>query len=174
MEPAPDKLLKVYLNDHLALMIGSERLAGRCRSSNSGLTLAGYLQDLMGEIRTDVNTVRRILTSLDARESRVKVVLVKIGEKIGRLKLNGRLTGYSPLSRVVELQQLLLLRSATESLWSTLREVPDLPAVDPAKLQQGIETAREGQVKLHEHLVAAAGVAFGSRTGNTAARGTGP
>ena len=155
------KLLGIYLNDHLALLIGSERLAGRCRSSNSGQALAGYLGELSGEIRTDVNTVRRILTSIDAKESKMKVLAAGIGEKLGRLKLNGRLTGYSPLSRVVELQHLGLLRKAAESLWASLKLVKDLSSVDEAKLQERLQAARNSQARLDEFLAESIPAAFG-------------
>ena len=43
-----------------------------------------------------------------------------LGEKAGRLKLNGRLFEYSPLSRVVELESLTLAGTARQLLWRSL------------------------------------------------------
>jgi hypothetical protein len=43
-------------------------------------------------------------------------------ERVGRLKLNGQLTGYSPLSRLVELEGLALGVTGKLSLWENLRE----------------------------------------------------
>ena len=44
-------------------------------------------------------------------------------EKAGRLKLNGELTGYSPLSRVVELEGLLTGITGKWGLWVALLEL---------------------------------------------------
>ncbi len=46
-----------------------------------------------------------------------------MGEKLGRLKLNGQLTGYSPLSRLVELEGLCLGTEGRLSMWRTLRRL---------------------------------------------------
>jgi len=44
-------------------------------------------------------------------------------EKLGRAKLNGRLTGYSPLSGVVEFEGLSLGVEGKQALWRTLRSL---------------------------------------------------
>ena len=48
------------------------------------------------------------MEALGARVDRLKAAAAWGGEKLGRLKLNGQLRGYSPLSRVVELEGLAL------------------------------------------------------------------
>ena len=60
---------------------------------------------------------------LDVREDRIKSTLFWVGEKLGRLKLNGELLQSSPLSRVVELEGLLTGVSGKLSLWRTLLEL---------------------------------------------------
>jgi hypothetical protein len=52
----------------------------------------------------------------------VKVASGWVGEKLGRLKLNGQLTGYSPLSRLVELDGLSLTIEARRLMWEALLE----------------------------------------------------
>ena len=47
-----------------------------------------------------------IAVELGFGESKTKEAVAWVGEKIGRLKLNGQLRGYSPLSRVLELEAL--------------------------------------------------------------------
>lgn len=47
-------------------------------------------------------------------------------ERVGRLKLNGRLRGYSPLSRFVELEFLLMGIEGKKQLWTTLRDLAEL------------------------------------------------
>jgi hypothetical protein len=56
---------------------------------------------------------------------------VKIGfavgaERLGRLKLNGRLGTYSPLSRFVELDFLAMGIEGKKQLWATLRDLAAL------------------------------------------------
>jgi hypothetical protein len=45
-----------------------------------------------------------------------------MGEKAGRLKLNGRLTEYSPLSRLEEIELLALGVAGKLALWQALRD----------------------------------------------------
>ena len=60
-----------------------------------------------------------------------------MAEKLGRLKLNGRLRGYSPLSRQLELEGLLVGITGKMALWKTLAE---LDAVDAERI--GVDFAR--------------------------------
>lgn len=57
---------------------------------------------------------------LQVTESRVKPAGAWLAEKLGRLKLNGRLHGYSPLSRVVELEGLCAGVAGKRMLWRAL------------------------------------------------------
>ena len=52
---------------------------------------------------------------------RVKEALGWAGEKLGRLKLNGQLLGYSPLSRLVELEALMLGITGKLAMWQAVR-----------------------------------------------------
>jgi hypothetical protein len=45
--------------------------------------------------------------------------------RVGRLKRNGQLRGYSPLSRVLELEALSVGIAGKLALWKTLERVPD-------------------------------------------------
>jgi len=45
-----EERLNIYLDDHLALMVGETELAARCRSSNSGSPLGRFLQQLEDEL----------------------------------------------------------------------------------------------------------------------------
>jgi hypothetical protein len=54
---------------------------------------------------------------------RIKLVSGWGAEKLGRLKLNGRLLGYSPLSRLVELELLELGVHGKLALWRSLQHL---------------------------------------------------
>ena len=65
---------------------------------------------------------------------------------MGRLKPNGQLTGYSPLSRVVELEGLALGMTGKLALWKALRELVDEePRLDAAELERLRERAERQQ-----------------------------
>ena len=52
------------------------------------------------------------------------------GEKVGRLKPNAQLRGYSPLSPLVELEGLLIGIQGKLAMWSVLAEVADEVGLD--------------------------------------------
>ena len=53
-------------------------------------------------------------------ESRLKPAGAWVAERLGRLKPNGQLRGYSPLSRVVELEGLTGGVAVKQMLWNAL------------------------------------------------------
>ena len=62
----------------------------------------------MRQIEEDVDSLQEVMDRLDVKPDRVKEAMGWTAEKLGRLKLNGQLLGYSPLSRLVELEGLML------------------------------------------------------------------
>src|SRR4051794_17732900 len=69
----------------------------------------------------DGETLERLMRELGVRFDPLKTYGAWAAEKFGRLKLNGQLTGYSPLSRVVELEGLHLGITGKLELWRTLK-----------------------------------------------------
>lgn len=129
--PTPDrhKLLAIYLNDHLAGAAVGVGLAQRARDSNRDDAVFGPpLAQICAEIEADRETLVRLMERLGVPRSPVKPVLGWAGEKLGRLKLNGQLRGYSPLSRLVELEGLALGIAGKENLWRALKRTIDEPA----------------------------------------------
>lgn len=119
--PHDDRYLGLYLNDHLAgATAGTElakRLAGENRDRPGGQALAGLADDV-GEDRA---ALLAVMATLDVPVRRYKEVLGWVGEKAGRLKLNGRVLSRSPLSQVVGLEAMLLGIEGKAALWRTLR-----------------------------------------------------
>lgn len=117
----PDRLLAIYLNDHLAGSTVGVELARRMRSSNEGDAEFGEpLATLCEEIEADRATLEELMERLEVGRSTLKTKGAYIGEKLGRLKLNGQLTGYSPLSRVLELEVLAAGVGGKLHLWRAL------------------------------------------------------
>jgi hypothetical protein len=120
--------LGIYLRDQLALGIVWRELARRAERNNRGTDLGGALSRVGTGITEDVQTFESIMQRVGVRPNPVKTALAIAGERVGRRKLNGRLTGYSPLSRFVELEALVMGIEGKKVLWTTLRDVAGLGA----------------------------------------------
>jgi hypothetical protein len=118
-------LLAIYLNDHLAGSTVGVELARRARGSNEGTPLGEFLSALVTEIDEDRETLVAVMDAVGARRDKAKVAGAWAGEKLGRLKLNGSLLGYSPLSRLVELEGLALGVTGKLALWRLLDQLAD-------------------------------------------------
>jgi hypothetical protein len=152
-------LLAIYLNDHLAAATGARDLARRAASSNRGSSYGAFLERLAAEIDEDRDTLLAIMRALDIGVDRLKVLGGWGAEKLGRLKLNGRVLGYSPLSRVVELEILALGVAGKRSLWRALERLdrPDLAAWDLSELAARAQRQLRG---LERQRLSAVGEAF--------------
>lgn len=155
------KLLNIYLNDHLAGATAGLELARRSRSNNRGTALADFLTELIAEIDADRTQLQTIMSSLSLSEDRLKLAGAWLAEKVGRLKLNGQVTGYSPLSRLVELEGLKLGIIGKKSLWESLKRIENLDSrLATTDLDQLIKRADEQLEALEPHRQEAAAKAF--------------
>jgi hypothetical protein len=114
-------LLRTYLQDHHAGATGGVELARRAAASNEDHPSGGELAAIAEEIEEDRDVLERVMEELEIGPSSVKDGVAWTAEKVGRLKPNNRLIGYSPLSRVVELEGLLLGVSGKLALWEALQ-----------------------------------------------------
>ena len=142
------KRLGIYLNDHLAGATVGRELASRSLGSNRGTAYGGFLEDLLEDIEKDRQALEDLMERLGIGKDPVKVVFAWAGEKVGRLKMNGQLRGYSPLSRLEELEGLALGVWGKLALWEALRELADrdpiLREVDLERLIQRAESQVAG------------------------------
>jgi hypothetical protein len=77
------------------------------------------------------------------------------------LKLNGRLLGYSPYSRVIEIEVLLLGVNGKLALWRALREIAGTETrLEPAALDRLIKRAESQIERIEAHRLRAAAEAF--------------
>jgi hypothetical protein len=120
-----DKLLGIYLNDHLAGAALGVELAKRVVSNNEGTTYASFLVEIEREIEQDKAALEQLMDTLVVPKDRIKQGAAWVAEKFGRLKLNGQVTGYSPLSRLLELEGLMLGVTGKLALWSALKDIAD-------------------------------------------------
>lgn len=156
------KLLAIQLNDNLASATAGVELAGRARGSNSDGQLGELLVQVAGDLAANRAALEDVMGALDVGKDRVKQVAGWTGEKLGRLKPNGRLISHSPLSRVTELSALALIYQHSAILWLGLGE---LLAADERTVEIDF-AGRAGRcehfrAELERRAVAALGVALG-------------
>ena len=148
------KLLGTYLNDHLAGSTVGLELAKRARGSNKDNDYGAVLGRIVTEIDEDRETLQRLMGAFEIKRDRPKVAIAWMAEKLGRLKPNGRLTSYSPLSRLVELEMLALGIAGKVSLWEALGEVAEqdtrLDAAELKRLAERAERQRADVWKLRQ------------------------
>ena len=121
--PSPSKYLATYLNDHLlGATLGTE-LVRRAARENQGSELGDFLTGLAQEIDDDRDTLLAVMRELGVKTDHLKVAAGWTGEKLGRLKPNAQLRGYSPLSPLVELEGLLIGIQGKLAMWRLLAEV---------------------------------------------------
>ena len=145
-------LLGTYLNDHLAGATMGTELAQRALDQNRGTRYEEGLEGLADEIAQDRETLKGIMNRLGIGHSRVKMAGGWTAEKLGRLKPNNQLTGYSPLSRVLELEALAGGVQVKLSLWQVLGacadQEPDLDRDELSSLDQRARAQLAGLERL--------------------------
>ena len=149
--------LETYLQDHRAgAEIGSD-LARRMHEENKGTQYEEFLDHIAQEIEEDVASLEQIMDRFDVSGDGLKTAVAKVGEKLGRLKPNNQLTGYSPLSRVLEFEGLRAGVHAKLALWDSLLEIAPyedrLDAGEIARLVTRAEAQLEG-LRVHHRLAA--------------------
>jgi hypothetical protein len=155
-------LLAIYLNDHLAGATVGRELARRAASSNSRSDYGHFLELLATDIDEDRDTLLEILRALGAPVDQLKVLGGWGAEKLGRFKLNGRLLGYSPLSRVVELEGLALGVRGKLALWRALALLEQKrPELESFELTHLIARAERQLDEVESYRLRAAAEAFG-------------
>ncbi len=121
------KLLRVYVQDHHAAAAAGLNLVRRMARENASAPFADELTRLADEIANDRTKLGAVLRALDVEPSRLKIGVARAAERVSRLKLNGRLLGYSPLSRLIELETLGAGILAKRGLWNALAQATDVP-----------------------------------------------
>jgi hypothetical protein len=153
--------LAIYLNDHLAGATAGVELARRLRRENEGSEFGPPLSKLSEEIGEDRETLQAIMARLGVPQNQVKAALAWTLEKVTRLKLNGQLTGYSPLSRLTELEALAWGVDGKISGWRTLLEVATADQrLDPSQLEHLIARGERQRAELEALRVKAARLSF--------------
>ncbi|MFN2526436.1 MAG: hypothetical protein ABR505_09295 [Actinomycetota bacterium] len=158
---ADNRYLAIYLNDHLAGAIAGHELAKRAAGNNQGTPVGAFLSRLADEIDEDRSALEDLMGDLGIKKDLVKDAAAWMAEKVGRLKLNGKLVGYSDLSRLIELEGLSLGVEGKVALWRNLNQVADrYPELVTADLEQLLRRAEKQREELEGFRQDAARVAL--------------
>ncbi len=155
------KLRSIYLDDHWAGAGAGVALAKRLAAENEGTPWHVTLCQIAADIEADQQTLAKLRAAEPGGGGfSFKRVLAQGVERIGRLKLNGRLVGYSPLSRVLELEALMSGVQAKRGLWQALRQSGEFTVgdVDLSELERRAIEQLDALSGIHEQ---AARLAFG-------------
>jgi hypothetical protein len=123
------RLLDVYLQDHHAGATAGLELARRASRANRESAYAAELETIASEIEEDVLSLEQVMSELGVNRDRRKDAAGWVGEKLGRLKRNGTWISYSPLSRLVELEGLVVGVRGKQGLWEALANAPAAASV---------------------------------------------
>lgn len=143
---AGNEHLRIYLNDHLAGTTVGLELARRLAGHTEG-ELGRFTEELSEEIKQDRQTLIEVMDRLGLQRNPGKIAASWLGEKLGRLKMNGSVLRRSPLSLLIELEALSLGVEGKRSLWISLMEAADGVGdlgVDLKSLAKRAEKQRSG------------------------------
>ncbi|HEX2358821.1 MAG TPA: hypothetical protein VHH72_03290 [Solirubrobacterales bacterium] len=169
-----ERLLRIYLADHLAGSSGGSSLANRIARENDGNEYGHEMAQIARQIEEDRESLQRIMETVGARKRRWRQAGAWMGEKAMRLKPNGRLFGYSPLSRVLELEAIIMGVTGKVQLWRGLKGLAErdsrLSSEQIARLEGRAEDQRKRLESLHSSAAAEAFIetrpAAGGRVGS--------
>jgi hypothetical protein len=148
----------VYLRDHAAVSAGGIELVGRVVSGRAGTPFGEYARLLQTELASQDAALRAVLRAFDVRPSAAKLTAARLGERAGRLKLNGRLRQPSPLSPVVEAEGLLAIVGSYLLVWEGLAAQSTIeldPGVDLGALAAAARRALDELQSHQQQLLAA-------------------
>jgi hypothetical protein len=163
------KLLAIYLNDHLAGASAGAAVAQRAAGSNrDNDTYYPTLSTVAEEIREDRASLLAIMNALKVGTDPVKQALAWTVEKARRLKLNGHLFNYSPLSRLDELEFLVLGVTGKLALWHSLNLLaPEEPRLRREQLTDLVARAERQLEEIEMCRRRAASDAFSGEPGSS-------
>lgn len=144
-----ERLFRIYLQDHLAVLRGAVELAHRVKQHCEEEWAREAATRFLSAILEDRKELLRVARDLDLEPSLVKEAGAWLGQKVGRLKLNGRVLSRSPLSTLVELEGMCMLAAHCEAAWRALEPVADARPTLGLHPKQRAEAAR----RLREDLL---------------------
>lgn len=148
----------IYLRNHEAAAQAGLDLFRRVTRSQRRADRAAELAAITVEIREDLESLQALMRGLHISPDLALTTLLRLGEKLGRWKPNGRLVRRSPLSGLLEIEALVDVVYAKLSGWRGLdaASAPQSP-LDVTSLGILVQRAEAQLLRLHQmhHDIAA-------------------
>lgn len=143
-------LLELYLSDHLTgATAGSNRIA-RMASDFVDTPVFGQLGELADQIAAERDFLERVINDLGLKQKPYRQAAAWVGERIGRLKSNGKVLERSPMTMLLEAELMRGAVNAKIGVWESLREHAELLGLDPAVFDALVENSRKQVEALEE------------------------
>ena len=121
------RMLAIYLRNHAAAARGGADLFQRMRESQGRRPWGWELETLAAEVLEDLHSLRRLMHGWDVAPDPWTTLAIRMGERVGRLKPNGRVVRRSPLSDLIEVEAGLDAVHAKAAGWDVLRAATTPP-----------------------------------------------
>ena len=146
-----DNLVEIYLSDHAAAAAAMTRRVRRMADAYDR-ELAEAMGALADALERERDWILSVMAARQLTLSRWKTAATVVGERVGRLKRNGRSFRQSPLSPLLELELLGSGLRGKRSGWRTLREWSTELQLDTDELN-GLLADVERQIDQVEELL---------------------
>jgi hypothetical protein len=151
--------LSVYLDTHWAAAGGGVDLAERVARNHEGGDEGPVLRLVADGIEEDRQALHQLMVLTGVRPSVLGPALARLGERLGRLKPNGRIVRRSPVSDVIEIEALRGAVAAKRAGWDALLLLapghPDLPTAKLDLLRARADDQLERLAEAHRRIVLA-------------------
>jgi hypothetical protein len=149
--------LAIYLRNHEAAARAGYDLFRRASANQRRRPYGAELAELAGEVAEDLSSLQLVLRANGVQPDLVLGTALRIGERVGRLKPNGRILTRAPLSDLIEVEGLLNAVHAKGSGWQALAAAG--PTVhdggqDFDQLFKRAENQRDRLARLHATVAA--------------------
>ena len=161
-EPALNTdILTIYLNDHLAGSVAAVQLVEHLAQASRGTERHDFFTTLRAEIVEDQEVLKRLLSQIGGKESKVRKAAAWLTEKIGEAKLNLDDTGNGQLRLLESLETLGLGIQGKLGLWLALKAAaaPKLRELDLPRMER---RARDQLERVEAQRLQVARAAFGA------------
>jgi hypothetical protein len=142
----PNEHLAIYLNDHLAGSVVAVELMQDLEAAYADAAIATFIAGLRAEVESDVQELKRIMTTLEISESRTRKASAWLTEKFTELKLRFDDPAQGNLRLFESLEALSLGIEGKKGLWQALSAAaevtPGLQVADYERLKNRAEDQR--------------------------------
>lgn len=150
-----------YLNDHRSGATAAADLAEKAAGRNQGNRFGVFLSELHKAIEEDEKTLEAIMERLGIEKGGAKAMAGRAAEKVSRLRLHEKVTGDPDLSRVLELETLIMGVTGKLRLWHSLQaSVASDARLVGVDLDALVQRAHDQLAGLDEHHRESATLAF--------------